>query len=356
MLYGLDIGGTKIELSIFDEQLNLQQSWRRPTPTSNYADFLATVCSQVQIADEFLSRQSSWQSTQHPFDQTPANPLRSDKLLPHQAHSAPVRLSQLLSHKAHCGIDFNLKVPLGVGLTGVQSVDGILRSSNLPYLNQRAVQLDLQKRLQRPITLGNDCRLFTLAEARVGIAKGYSRVLGVMLGTGAAGGFCLNGQLVAGQQGLAGELGHQPVAARIIAKYQLPLWRCGCGLLGCNESYMSGSGLGRLYQHFGGAIACCHQWHLAFQANETAALQAFNCFQDALASALATQVLAYEPEIIVIGGGLVGIAELLTNLPSALSLHLFTGVKIPQIECSRLGASSVCIGAAIAAWAELAQD
>ncbi len=349
MLYGLDIGGTKMELSIFDEQLNLQQSFRRATPTSNYADFLASVCNQVQIADEFLSRQSSWQCAQQQFGQRPDNKLQPDKSQHHHAQSAPVRLSPFLAHKAQYGMEFHLKVPLGVGLTGVQGVDGILRSSNLPYLNQRAVQLDLQKRLQRPITLGNDCRLFTLAEARVGIAKGYSRVLGVMLGTGAAGGFCLNGQLVAGPQGLAGELGHQPVAARIIAKYQLPLWCCGCGLLGCNESYISGSGLGRLYQHFGGAQACSHQWQQAFQANETAALQAFSCFQDALASMLATQVLAYEPEIIVIGGGLVGICELSTDLATALSSHLFAGVNVPRIEFIRLGGTSVCKGAAIAA-------
>ncbi len=337
MLYGLDIGGTKMELSIFDTQLNLQQSWRVATPHSNYADFLATVRKQVQMADDFLRQHSSYQQQPWEFNQTLVDRWLHNNL---QTHQNP-------------WVDFNEVTPFGVGLTGVQSVDGILNSSNLPYLNQRAVQHDLQQLLQRPVTLGNDCRLFTLAEANVGIAKGYARVLGVMIGTGIAGGFCLNGQLLSGPQGLAGELGHQPVAARIIAKYQLPLWRCGCGLLGCNESYISGSGLGRLYYFFGGAEACSLRWYQSFQFKEAAALKAFACFQDALASVLASQVLAFEPEIIVIGGGLTGMSELSTNLPAALRPHLFAGVNIPRIEFSRLGATSVCKGAAIAAFAEL---
>lgn len=315
MVYGLDIGGSKMELSIFDEELRLLKRWRMNTPTSGYAEFLHAIKQQIQIADQFVSQT-----------------IQGDL-------SGPI-----LANKA----------PLGIALPGVQLESGLLVSSNIIYLNHKAVVLDLIRLLQRPVAVGNDCRLFALSEAQLGAGKHISRVLGVVLGTGAGAGFCLDGRLISGVQGLAGEFGHQSVAARVIAKHQVPLFQCGCGLVGCAESYVSGSGLARLYQHFGGVVACCHQWVEAFRLQEVAAVRAFDCFIDALGAALAAQVLAYEPDVIVLGGGLSEISEITDTLTTAIARHLISGAQLPKIVIAQYGATSGGRGAALIAMQHIA--
>jgi len=312
MVYGLDIGGSKMELSIFDAELTLLKRWRTNTPASGYAEFLQAIKQQIQAADLFVAQAIHGQ----------------------QGSSAEPR---------------KLKTPLGIALPGVQLDSGLLVSSNIQYLNHKAVMLDLIRLLQRPVAVGNDCRLFALSEARLGVGRDASRVLGVVLGTGAGAGFCVDGCLISGAQGLAGEFGHQSVAARVVAKYQLPLFQCGCGLVGCAESYASGSGIARLYQYFGGMVACSHQWLEAFRLGQVAAVRAFDCFIEALGAALAAQVLAYEPEMIVLGGGLSEIREITEALPAAVSRNLFAGAQIPVIAIAEYGATSGGRGAALIA-------
>jgi len=312
MVYGLDIGGSKLELSIFDAELTLLKRWRMNTPTSGYAEFLQAIKQQIVIADAFVAQ-------------------------------------AMLGQPAADAEQVMLKTPLGIALPGVQLDNGLLVSSNIQYLNHQAVMLDLIRLLQRPVAIGNDCRLFALSEATFGAGRQCQRMLGVVLGTGAGAGFCVDGRLISGPQGLAGEFGHQSIAARVVAKHQLPLFQCGCGLVGCVESYISGSGLARLYQHFGGVVACTHQWLEAFRLQQVAAVRAFDCFIDALGAALAAQVLAYEPGIIVLGGGLSEIDEIAKELPQALARHLFTGICLPEIATAEFGATSGGRGAAIVA-------
>ena len=311
IVYGLDIGGSKLELSIFDAELTLLKRWRLPTPTSGYAEFLQTLKQQIHVADQFVEQ--------------------------------AIFANDGAGAKLSCN-----KAPVGIALPGVQLESGMMVSSNVWYLNQKAVMLDLIRLLKRPVAVGNDCRLFALSEAQFGAGRHSQRVLGVVLGTGAGAGFCLGGRLLSGAQGLAGEFGHQSIAARVVAKYQLPLLQCGCGLEGCAENYISGAGLGRLYHHFGGVVACSHHWLVAFRGGQDAAVRAFECYLDALGAALAAQVLAYEPHVIVLGGGLSEISELTDAIPAALARHLFTGVAMPDIKLAEFGATSGGRGAAIA--------
>jgi N-acetylglucosamine kinase len=77
-------------------------------------------------------------------------------------------------------------------------------------------------------------------------------------------------------------------------------------------------------------------------------VRAFECYLDALGAALAAQVLAYEPHVIVFGGGLSEISELTDAIPAALARHLFAGVAMPEIKLAEFGATSGGRGAAIA--------
>jgi len=295
MVYGLDIGGTKIEIAVFTEQFQLLERWRVPTPTDDYPQFLATISEQITKADQFLGK----------------------------------------------------RAPVGIALPGVVASQGVVISSNVACLNQRTVAADLKAQLQRPVALGNDCRLFVLSEATLGAGRGFSRVFGVILGTGAGGGLCVNGELYQGQQQLAGEFGHQSVAGRVLAQYQLPLYRCGCGLQGCAETYISGTGLARLYSHFSQQHQTTYDWIRAFRAGDGVARYTFECYMDALGACLASQVLAYDPDVMVIGGGLSDLDEIHAALPAAIGQHLFVGAKVPLLKKAEFGAASGERGAAI---------
>lgn len=295
MVYGLDIGGTKIEIAVFTEQFQLLERWRVPTPTDDYPQFLQTISAQIDKADQLLGK----------------------------------------------------RAPVGIALPGVVAPQGLVISSNVACLNQRTVAADLVARLQRPVALGNDCRLFVLSEAMLGAGRGYNKVFGVILGTGAGGGLCVDGELYQGPQQLAGEFGHQSVAGRVLAKYQLPLYDCGCGLKGCAETYISGTGLARLYSHFSQQSLTTYDWITAFRGGDMTAKHTFECYMDALGACLASQVLAYDPDVIVIGGGLSDLEEIHQALPAAIARHLFVGASVPPLKTAEFGAASGERGAAI---------
>ena len=296
MHYGLDIGGTKIELAVFDSDMQLLHRWRTATPTADYHQFLQTVTAQIGIADQ--------------------------------------RYGSLGS--------------VGIALPGVIRPDNTVLSSNVPCLTNQAVAAALAQQLQRPVAIGNDCRCFALSEALLGAGRSFQRVFGAIVGTGAGGGFCLNGQLYQGAGRLAGEFGHQGLAAAVVQQFALPLFRCGCGLSGCAEPYISGSGLARLYQYFSDLQdADSYQWLSAYRAGDEAAKQTFACYISALGSVMAAQVLTLDPDIIVLGGGLSEVPELLAALPEATRRYLFTGAPLPLFAGAEFGASSGVRGAAL---------
>ena len=295
MVYGVDIGGTKIDMAVFTDHFQLLERWRVATPTDDYPLFLATISQLIAQADQYLGQ----------------------------------------------------RAPLGIALPGVVTPQGMLISSNVNCLNQRSVAAELTTILQRPVALGNDCRLFVLSEATLGAGRGYHRVFGVVLGTGAGGGLCINGEIYQGKQQLAGEFGHQSIAGRVLLQHQLPLYPCGCGLFGCAETYISGTGLARLYRHFSQQERTTYDWLDAFRRGEQAAKQTFDCYMDALGACLASQILAYDPDVIVLGGGLSEIEEILLQLPTAIARHLFAGAKVPPLHQAEFGVASGPRGAAI---------
>lgn len=101
-------------------------------------------------------------------------------------------------------------VAIGVGVPGfVHQPDGILLNApNLPEARDIPLKQMLEERLKLPIALENDARSFALAEALIGAGKGHRVVIGVTLGTGVGGGIILDGHILHGEHGYAGEIGH----------------------------------------------------------------------------------------------------------------------------------------------------
>lgn len=295
MHYGLDIGGTKMELAVFDANFSCQERIRRETPTQDYRAFLAGVVELVEMADT----------------------------------------------------KYGCKGSLGIGLPGVIRADGLALSSNVPCLTGKPIAADLTSVLQRPVALGNDCRCFAYSEAKLGAGKRYSRVLGVIIGTGLGGGLCVDKKRYAPNSQLAGEFGHLGLHAAVAARWQLPVMQCGCGLSGCAETIVSGNGLGRLYQHFGGNSRDTYQWLTAYRQGEDSAVTTFHCFMDALGAVVAGQILVLDPDVIVLGGGLSAIDEIRIALPDAIQQHLFGDAPLAPVELAEGGPASGVRGAAL---------
>ena len=294
--YGLDIGGTKIELAAYDADMQSLHSKRIATPTSDYAVFLQSVQNLVVEADTFLGT----------------------------------------------------KAVVGLGVPGVvDAYTGGHLSANIPAIKGANLRLDLQQRLQREVVVANDCHCFAMSEANGGAAEGYSSMFGAIIGTGVGGGFCINGKLVSGRNGVAGEWGHWSVSAALLAQYQLPLFDSALSMPGILERYISGSGLSRLYQLQGGGDADVITIVERANRSELDAQRAIDIHTDLVAQGLATLVMALDPQIIVLGGGLSNMKHLYADLPAAIARHLFAGVGVPPVVPPAFGDAGGARGAAM---------
>jgi N-acetylglucosamine kinase len=302
--HGVDIGGTKIELvSWLDGGGELREVFRErvATPGTDFKEFVASIVGLV---------------------------ARGDAALGPQARPAPV----------------------GIGLPGViDSASGRQISSNVPALNGRLVSAALQQALARAVVIGNDCQCFALSEAQGGAAAGLPSMFGAIIGTGAGGGYCVEGRLQRGFNAIAGEWGHWSVPAALLEQYRLPVLDCACGKRGCLERYVSGPGLSQLHAHLGGDGA--QPLAVVARANNGDALaaQALALHLDLLGHAMAGLVLAYDPHAIVLGGGLSKLSHLYQQLPAAVRRHLFRGVQVPPILPPRFGDAGGARGAALLA-------
>lgn len=237
---------------------------------------------------------------------------------------------------------------IGIAFPGIFTAQGVLRASNLPKLDGRLTLQELRHALSTTVVAGNDCRLAGWAEACIGAGRGISKVLNLRLGTGLGGGFCLDGQLYQGAQGVACEVGHQCMPAYWLHNHQLPLWPCGCGQLGCVEQYISGRGLLRLYQYAANSseLPSLAQWQQDFANQRAAAVTAWHWLWDGLGAVIAAQQLAFDAELVVLSGGVVNAGIDLTAVQQACRRSLFAGVELPRITLATLSNSS-CYGAAM---------
>ncbi|MRW88373.1 ROK family protein [Duganella sp. FT80W] len=253
---------------------------------------------------------------------------------------------QALVARADTALGF--RAPVGIGLPGViDSATGRQLSSNVPALNGRLVAQSLQDALQRPLAIGNDCQCFALSEAQGGAADGLPTMFGAILGTGAGGGYCIDGHLQRGLNGIAGEWGHWPLPAALLAQHSLPLLDCPCGRRGCMERYVSGPGLSNLHRHYRSADETPLSIVARAQSGSADAQHTLDVHADLLGHALASLVLALDPHAIVLGGGLSQLTHLYDKLPAAIQRHLFSGVRPPPVLPPKFGDAGGARGAAL---------
>jgi glucokinase len=259
--------------------------------------------------------------------------------------------------------DAKAPICVGVGIPGIVDPDGLLRfAPNLLGANGTQVREGLQDRLgdKALVHVDNDANCAAIGECTFGAGIGRSDVLFVTLGTGIGGGILAGGRLLRGAGNFAAEIGHM-----VVDPHGPP---CGCGRRGCWERYASGSGLGRIARDAALAgqadrvrelaggdpddVRGEHVVRAAFEGDRNAAaiLEEFAWW---LALGLGNLANVLDPEMIVIGGGLVGAGEVLfAPLRTAFAEHLLAPAMRPAIEIvpAVLGERGGAIGAALATY------
>ena len=197
-----------------------------------------------------------------------------------------------------------------------------------------------------PVILDHDVRAAGLAELELGAGRGSHEMLVVALGTDIAAAVITRGQLATGATGMAGELGHLPV-------FPDGEW-CACGQRGCTETYASGAALSRRYSAVSGISGVTANDVLSrASAGDDLAQRIFSDAVTALGRALVDYVLIMDPEVIIIGGGLVASGAVLLD---PLTREVQGGLawrSAPTISAGRFGADAGRRGAALLAWRTL---
>ena len=192
MRMGVDLGGTKIEVAVFDEAGAERLKRRVPTPHTGYDSALDQLARVILEAER----------------------------------EASVRCS------------------VGIGMPGAISPKSgrVFNAYNTPF-NGRALKRDLEEKLGREVRFANDANCFALSEAFDGAARGAPVVFGAILGTGAGGGIVVDGKVLQGHNAIAGEWGHTPLPWMTADEHPGP--QCYCGRAGCIEQFVSGPALKR---------------------------------------------------------------------------------------------------------------
>jgi glucokinase len=192
---------------------------------------------------------------------------------------------------------------VGVGVPGViQSDRGIVvKSPNFPDWNNLPIKDTLEKALDLPVTIENDANAAALGEQWRGAGCGIRSMLLLTLGTGVGGGIILNDQIWQGADGMAGELGHMTIVP--------DGRRCGCGNTGCLEMYASARGIVQSYREQRAQTSSpfneitSEQVYEAARKGEADALAVMQGMGRMLGIGIADLINIFNPEMIVIGGG-----------------------------------------------------
>lgn len=273
------------------------------------------------------------------------------------------RIAQLVNAVAEdAGIDSS--VPVGVASPGPLNprTGVVLYTPNLPgWRNVPFVDL-LRAQTNRPVTIANDGNCAALGEARFGSAKGVNNLVYLALGTGIGGGVISEGVLIDGKNGLGAEVGHTLVA--------LDGPRCSCGSVGCLESFTAGWAIKREAEAVATtadgdamrALARNGEIHAGIVAQaarngDPAASLILERAGRALGAAMGSFVNMFDPEMIIIGGGVAAIGDVLVEVAKrVMPSHSFVDMRRDvRIAYSALGSDTGLYGAAALAMAAFPQ-
>ena len=283
---GIDLGGTKTEGVLVDEEFQVIERKRVPTNQNNgYESILETI--QDLVSD-----------------------LKKN----------------------------NEKTSIGVCTPGALSKEsGLIKNSNTQCLIGKDLKNDLEKILDQEISIENDANCFALAEARLGAAKNHETVFGVIMGTGVGGGLVIDGKIHSGRTNIAGEWGHHCIKPNGN--------ECYCGRKGCVETYISGPALEKKWneltnQNISVADIVKNSQEDAYKTWKKEFLENFGL-------SMANVIDIIDPDAIVLGGGLSNISFLYDKGKDLVYENVFSDTVDTPILKKQLGDSAGVFGACL---------
>lgn len=261
-IYGVDLGGTTVKMGLFDGEGNMLEKW------------------------EIVTRKED-----------------------NGAHILPDIAAAIAGKNEEKKIAVEDIMGIGMGVPGPITEDGrVLKCANLGW-GIFSVADELRKLTGvEKICVGNDANVAALGEQWRGGGRGFDSVVMITLGTGVGGGIILNGKILTGSNGAAGEIGHLTVNPHETRT-------CGCGKKGCLEQYSSATGITRMsaeklkesdlaselrqYDHPITGL----ELFKAYKNGDTLAKEIAGTFSDYLGMGLAHVAAVVDPQAFVIGGG-----------------------------------------------------
>jgi glucokinase len=307
---GIDLGGTKIQAVVVDEDHSVLGSARRPTPTSGGP---ADVARELEAA--------------------------------------------LRDAAAAAGVDPSDLDGVGVGTPGRVENGNVTQARNLPdWEGTFPLGPTLSKAVGVEVKLGNDVQVATAAEFRLGAGRLYDSLLGVFWGTGVGGALILERRPWRGRGG-AGEIGHMVV--------EIDGARCTCGRKGCVEAYAGRGAMERHVQKLvekgrktklfdfmrerGRTRLTSGVWERALEHGDKLAVQMIDRAVGALGAGIASAQNLIDVEGVIIGGGL-GVRlghPYAKRIAEAMQPHLFFDSRPPHVHVAALGDLGGAVGAAL---------
>lgn len=302
--FGIDIGGTAVKVGLFNVNGELLNKW------------------------DFTTRKTG----------------NGKDILKDSADFIKGKIAELkLSEEAILGV--------GVGIPGPVKDNGeVLELANLG-LGHFNIEEDMRALTGLKVKAGNDANVAALGEVWMGGGKGYKNMVLVTLGTGVGGGIILNGTVLAGSNGAAGEIGH-------ILVNEEEEGRCGCGKQGCLEQYASATGIVRLAKQM---LKETKEASIMRDYVELSAKAVFDCAKNKdklalevvekachyLGVALAHIAHVIDPEVFVIGGGVSKAGEILTTtIEKYYNQYVMDALKNKEFRLATLGNDAGIYGAA----------
>lgn len=247
-------------------------------------------------------------------------------------------LVELLERKSGCG----RPARIGIGTPGnTDPATGLLYHSNTQCLNGRPMQGDLARILGVEVVIANDANCMALAEARLGAGRHLPTMMGLILGTGVGGGLVINGEIVNGRHGIAGEWG------QIVLDPNGP--ESVYGTRGTIESYLAGSSLEKFYARRSGKQLGLRE--IAARAEEGGdphAVATLDEFVVRFGQAVSILINLFDPHGIVVAGGVSNLSVIYSpRVRAELQKHVFEQNFTTEILPPQLGDSAGVFGAAM---------
>nr|WP_086938540.1 ROK family protein [Thaumasiovibrio occultus] len=293
MRIGFDIGGTKIETRVLNQQGAEMFRARVATP-HDYDTFIQTIAAQVKEAEQAVG--------------------------------------------VSCSI--------GIGLPGaVCPHTQLMKNANCTFLNGHDLLADLARELGKAVYIDNDANCFALSEARDGAGKGGNVVFGAVLGTGCGGALVVNQQLITGRNAIAGEWGHNPLPG-YTPEIDGPARACYCGRENCIETFISGTGFSKGFNQRFGTSLTTPQLIAQAEEGQINAVHAYRLLVDQVARSVASIINVVDPDTFVIGGGLSNIPGLIEAVEKETYRYVFSPEAKISVKQAQYGDASGVRGAA----------